>query len=263
MNKVFLIGRLSRDPELRHTTSGMPVCQINVAISRPVSQGREPETDFINVVVWNKQAENVARYLSKGRQIAVEGRIQTRNYDNNEGKGRLTDFKCGDKTLKEVLLEQLKKQLEAEFPDNVPQKKQTSLQKDIDQQDIFCYLNSEGFIPRPTYTKYLEDYVENSHDNKICLVTAEAGFGKTMLLANFATDFEEKNNGVKLYKRFCGASDLSSQTYSLWKSIIDEAGIDENEECYPNNIDELKRKPLLLKFISKTFQKIWFAIIIF
>ena len=84
MNKVFLIGRLSRDPELRHTTSGMPVCQINVAISRPVSQGTEPQTDFINVVVWNKQAENVARYLSKGRQIAVEGRIQTRNYDNNK-----------------------------------------------------------------------------------------------------------------------------------------------------------------------------------
>ena len=86
MNKVFLIGRLSRDPELRHTTSGTAVCQINVAISRPVTQGSEPQTDFINVVVWNKQAENVARYLSKGRQIAVEGRIQTRNYDNNEGK---------------------------------------------------------------------------------------------------------------------------------------------------------------------------------
>ena len=86
MNKVFLIGRLSRDPELRHTGSGTAVCQISVAISRPVSQGSEPQTDFINVVVWNKQAENVARYLSKGRQIAVEGRIQTRNYDNNEGK---------------------------------------------------------------------------------------------------------------------------------------------------------------------------------
>lgn len=86
MNKVFLIGRLSRDPELRHTTSGMPVCQINVAISRPAGQGKEPETDFINVVVWNKQAENVSKYLAKGRQIAIEGRIQTRNYDNNEGK---------------------------------------------------------------------------------------------------------------------------------------------------------------------------------
>ena len=86
MNKVFLIGRLSRDPDLRHTTSGMAVCQINVAISRRTGQGRDPETDFINVVVWDKQAENVAKYLAKGRQVAVEGRIQTRSYDNNEGK---------------------------------------------------------------------------------------------------------------------------------------------------------------------------------
>ena len=86
MNKVFLIGRLSRDPELRHTNSGMAVCQINVAISRRVGAGREPETDFINVVVWDKQAENVSKYLAKGRQVAVEGRIQTRSYDNNEGK---------------------------------------------------------------------------------------------------------------------------------------------------------------------------------
>ena len=86
MNKVFLIGRLSRDPELRHTTSGMAVCQINVAISRRSGAGRDPETDFINVVVWDKQAENVSKYLAKGRQVAVEGRIQTRSYDNNEGK---------------------------------------------------------------------------------------------------------------------------------------------------------------------------------
>ena len=86
MNKVFLIGRLTRDPELRHTSSGMAVCQINVAISRRTGAGREPETDFINVVVWDKQAENVSKYLAKGRQVAVEGRIQTRSYDNNEGK---------------------------------------------------------------------------------------------------------------------------------------------------------------------------------
>ena len=86
MNKVFLIGRLSRDPELRHTNSGMAVCQINVAVSRRTGAGRDPETDFINVVVWDKQAENVSKYLAKGRQVAVEGRIQTRSYDNNEGK---------------------------------------------------------------------------------------------------------------------------------------------------------------------------------
>ena len=86
MNRVFLIGRLSRDPELRHTTSGMAVCQINVAVGRRTGAGREPETDFINVVVWDKQAENVSKYLAKGRRVAVEGRIQTRSYDNNEGK---------------------------------------------------------------------------------------------------------------------------------------------------------------------------------
>ena len=86
MNKVILIGRLARDPELRHTSNGMAVCQITVAISRRVSAGANPETDFINCTVWDKQAENVAKYLAKGRQVAVEGRIQTRSYDNNEGK---------------------------------------------------------------------------------------------------------------------------------------------------------------------------------
>ena len=86
MNKVFLIGRLSRDPELRHTSNSTPFCQINVAISRPVGQGKEPETDFINVVVWNKQAENLVKHVKKGNQIAIEGRIQTRSYDNEEGK---------------------------------------------------------------------------------------------------------------------------------------------------------------------------------
>ena len=79
MNKVILIGRLARDPELRHTSNGMAVCQITVAISRRVSAGANPETDFINCTVWDKQAENVAKYLAKGR-------IQTRSYDNNEGK---------------------------------------------------------------------------------------------------------------------------------------------------------------------------------
>ena len=86
MNKVVLIGRLSRDPELRYTSNNTPVCQISVAISRPVSQDKEPETDFINVTIWNKQAENLVKYVKKGNQIAIEGRIQTRSYDNEEGK---------------------------------------------------------------------------------------------------------------------------------------------------------------------------------
>ena len=87
MNKALLVGRLTRDPELRHTQTGRAVCQISVAINRPfTSQDGQREADFINVVVWDKQAENLAKYVKKGSQVAVEGRIQTRNYDNNEGK---------------------------------------------------------------------------------------------------------------------------------------------------------------------------------
>jgi single-strand DNA-binding protein len=87
MNKAILIGRLTKDPELRHTTSGRSSTQFSVAISRPfTNQSGERETDFIQVVVWDKQAENVCKYLSKGRLVAVEGRIQTRNYDDKDGK---------------------------------------------------------------------------------------------------------------------------------------------------------------------------------
>ena len=86
MNKVFLIGRISRDIDLRYTTSGMAVCQINVAVNRPKQKDKEQEADFINVVVWDKQAENLSKYQKKGSQIAVEGKIQTRSYDNAEGK---------------------------------------------------------------------------------------------------------------------------------------------------------------------------------
>ena len=92
MNKVFLIGRLSRDPELRHTTSGTAVCQINVAISRPVSQGSEPQTDFINVVVWNKQAENLVKYQSKGSLISVEGSNRVDKYQNEQGENRYKHY---------------------------------------------------------------------------------------------------------------------------------------------------------------------------
>lgn len=87
MNRVDLVGRLTRDPELRHTSSGRGVCQINLAINRSfTNQNGEREADFINVVVWDKQAENVSKYLTKGRLVSVEGRIQTRSYDDKDGK---------------------------------------------------------------------------------------------------------------------------------------------------------------------------------
>ena len=89
MNKVFLIGRLTRDPELRYTSSNLPVASFTVAVNRSyTNQAGEREADFINVVVWRKQAENIKNYLKQGSQIAIDGRIQTRSYDDSEGKKR-------------------------------------------------------------------------------------------------------------------------------------------------------------------------------
>ena len=87
MNKALLIGRLTKDPELRATSTGRNVCQFSIAVNRNFTNANgEREADFINCVVWDKQAENLAKYQHKGNQIAVEGRIQTRNYDDKDGK---------------------------------------------------------------------------------------------------------------------------------------------------------------------------------
>ena len=89
MNKVFLIGRLTRDPELRYTGSNIPVATFSLAINRNYSnQAGEREADFVNIVVWRKQAENVKNYLTQGSQVAIDGRIQTRSYDGNDGQKR-------------------------------------------------------------------------------------------------------------------------------------------------------------------------------
>ncbi len=88
LNRVILIGRLTKDPELRYTPTGVAVAQFTLAIDRPYAnpQTKDRETDFLNIVTWRQLAETCANYLRKGRLAAVEGRIQTRNYDNNEGK---------------------------------------------------------------------------------------------------------------------------------------------------------------------------------
>ncbi|MFM1653508.1 single-stranded DNA-binding protein [Brevibacillus sp. B_LB10_24] len=87
LNRVILIGNLTRDPELRYTPNGVAVTTFTLAINRPYSnQSGEREADFINVVAWRQLADLCANYLRKGRQAAVEGRLQTRSYDNKEGK---------------------------------------------------------------------------------------------------------------------------------------------------------------------------------
>lgn|SRR5690554_4378063 len=89
MNVVILIGRLTKDVELRYTQAGKAVATFTLAVDRPfTNQAGERETDFIPVVVWGKSAEHCANYLGKGRQTAVEGRMQIRSYEDQKGQRR-------------------------------------------------------------------------------------------------------------------------------------------------------------------------------
>ena len=97
MNNVVLIGRLTRDPELRYIpNTGTPVSTFSLAVDKQLSKDKkqefeskgQPTADFINIVVWGKQAENCANYLAKGRLTAVQGRIQSRSYDAKDGTRR-------------------------------------------------------------------------------------------------------------------------------------------------------------------------------
>lgn len=88
-NRVILIGRLTQDPELRHTSSGTPVASFTLAVDRGFTNRQgERETDFINIVVWRKLGETCANHLAKGRLVAVEGRLQIRSYDDSQGTRR-------------------------------------------------------------------------------------------------------------------------------------------------------------------------------
>ena len=104
LNSVIIMGRLTADPELRTTTSNISVTSFTVAVDRNYKNGDERQTDFINCVAWRSTADFISRYFSKGRMIAVQGSLQTRNYEDKKGNKRIAveviadnvSF-CGDK----------------------------------------------------------------------------------------------------------------------------------------------------------------------
>ncbi len=90
-NRIVLVGRLTADPELRYTPSGVPVANFRLAVDRQMkNQAGEKETDFINIVLWRQQAEFAANYLNKGRLVLIEGRLQIRNWTTQDGQRRTT-----------------------------------------------------------------------------------------------------------------------------------------------------------------------------
>ena len=88
LNRVILIGRLTRDPELKYTTNGIAVANFTLAVDRYKKADDEKQADFIPIVVWQKQAESCAEYLGKGSLCAVDGRLQVRTYDDKNGNKR-------------------------------------------------------------------------------------------------------------------------------------------------------------------------------
>ena len=98
MNKVILVGRITKDPELKSIQSGSSVVNFTIAVNRPIAQQNQDQNannaDFINCVIWNKQAENLAKYVKQGSLIGVEGRIQTRTYESNGTTRYITEVLC-------------------------------------------------------------------------------------------------------------------------------------------------------------------------
>lgn len=90
MNTVQIIGRMTADPELKHTQSGTACTRFNIAVDRRVKQGEEKQTDFITVVAWQQRAEFICKYFSKGQKIALTGSIRTGSYTDNNGNKRHT-----------------------------------------------------------------------------------------------------------------------------------------------------------------------------
>ncbi len=123
LNNVVLIGNLTRDPELRYTPGGLPVATLRIAVNRNfTNQQGEIDTDYFNVVVWRNQAEKCAEYLSKGRQIAVTGRLQSRSWEGNDGQKRSTIEVVADRVVflgrRERREDSVDELVEVDFTDN-------------------------------------------------------------------------------------------------------------------------------------------------
>lgn len=98
MNRIILLGRLTRDPEVRYTQTGRVVCQFTLAVDRPfANQEGQREADFIPVVIWGKQAETCGNSLTKGQRVLVEGRLQVRSYDAKDGSKRYVSEVIADR----------------------------------------------------------------------------------------------------------------------------------------------------------------------
>lgn len=178
-----------------------------------------------------RQRWTVCEYDCRWDSEAVSPELQTEGL--GASAGRLVDFTVNRLPLKDVIIETLKREISAEFPDNCISFNESPLEKDLEQQEQFIIQCGEGFIPREKDLDALKEYI-TSESRQPFLITAEAGLGKTTLLANFILLARQTRNNITA--RFCGVSDLSSSELGLWKSIFDEHNI-----SFPQNLEDIKR----------------------
>lgn len=121
MNLVILTGRSVRETDVKSTPSGMKVALLSIAVDRPVAKDKEKQTDFFNVVAWDKLAETCEKFITKGMKVLVEGRLQTRNYDDKDGKKVY---------VTEIVATRI------EFLDKIEKKQETSIPNIINEDDM-------------------------------------------------------------------------------------------------------------------------------
>lgn len=121
MNLVILTGRNVREVEVKSTQSGMKVALFTMAVDRPVAKDKEKQSDFINIVAWDKLAETCEKFVTKGMKVLVEGRLQTRNYDDKDGKKVY---------VTEIVATKV------EFLDKIEKKQETSIPNAINEDDM-------------------------------------------------------------------------------------------------------------------------------
>lgn len=131
MNRVMLIGRLTAKPELRYTGANLPYCRFSLAVNRTFNNAQgERQTDFINIVVWRKQAENVCNFLNKGSLVSVEGRLQTGSYDDKDGNKKYTMDVVADSV--QFLESKGQRQEQSNFAEPTPYDYQDTVQNNVD-----------------------------------------------------------------------------------------------------------------------------------
>lgn len=205
--------------------------QRNIYTNNAVRDSLLADTLLENFKEKVRQRWKVCEYDCRWDTKAVSPELQTEGIEASSG--RLVDFTANGLPLKDIIIETLKREIAAEFPENCLASAESLLEKDLEQQEQFIIQCAEGFIPREKDLNALTEYIA-SESRLPFIITAEAGLGKTTLLANFILIARQSRKDITA--RFCGASDLSSSELGLWKSIFDEHNI-----SYPEDLEQIKR----------------------